>query len=94
LLWGYAPLPLFAGPLPIEDSSRRAVVDSGRQEVRERIEQERDQHLRSSKEVIGYDIQATNDAIGHVDDFLFDEVDWSIQMVVVATSTGGPESTC
>jgi len=62
--------------------------------VRERIEQERDQHLRSSKEVIGYDIQATNDAIGHVDDFLFDEVDWSIQMVVVATSTGGPESTC
>jgi len=89
-LWGYAPLPLFGGTLPIEDARRRAVEDSGRQEMTERIEQERDHHLRSSKEVVGYDIQATNDAIGHVDDFLFDEEDWSIQMVVVATSNWWP----
>jgi len=82
MLWGYAPLPLLGGALPIEDS--------GRQEVRERIEQERDHHLRSSKEAIGYDVQATNDAIGHVDDFLFDEKDWSIQMMVVATSNWWP----
>lgn len=60
------------------------------QEMRERSEQERDHHLRSSKEVIGYDIQATNDSIGHVDDFLFDEEDWSIRMMVVATSNWWP----
>jgi uncharacterized protein YrrD len=49
-----------------------------------------EQHLRSSKEVIGYHIRATDDTVGHVEDFLFDEKDWSIQMMVVDTRNWWP----
>lgn len=50
-------------------------------------EQERDDpHLRSSDEVIGYHIQATDDEIGHVEDFLVDEETWQIRYMVVDTS--------
>lgn len=32
-----------------------------------------DQHLRSSRDAIGYHIEASDGSIGHIDDFLFDE---------------------
>ncbi len=40
-------------------------------------------HLRSCKEVTGYRIRATDDAIGHVEDFLFNEENWSIELIVI-----------
>jgi sporulation protein YlmC with PRC-barrel domain len=46
----------------------------------------RDTHLRSTKEVIGYHIQAEDGEIGHVQDFLFDDETWRIQHMVVDTS--------
>ncbi len=50
-------------------------------------EQERgDLHLRSSDEVIGYHIQATDEEIGHVEDFLVDDETWQIRYMVVDTS--------
>lgn len=42
-----------------------------------------DPHLRSADEINGYGIQATDDAVGHVEDLLFDETDWTLQMMVV-----------
>lgn len=42
-----------------------------------------DPHLRSSKEVTGYTVHARDGDIGHIDDFLFDEKDWSIQLIAV-----------
>lgn len=42
-----------------------------------------DRHLRSFNEVGGYAIAATDDRLGHVVDFLFDDEDWSIQYLVV-----------
>lgn len=45
-----------------------------------------DVHLRSSDEVIGYHIQATNDDIGHVEDFIVDDETWQIRYMVVDTS--------
>jgi uncharacterized protein YrrD len=42
-------------------------------------------HLRSSSEVIGYSIHATDGAIGHVDDFLVDDGDWAVADLVVDT---------
>lgn len=45
-----------------------------------------DSHLRSSKEVTGYHIQATDGEIGHVDDFLVDDESWSIRYLRVDTS--------
>lgn len=47
-------------------------------------------HLRSSLEVIGYDIQARDGGIGDVDDFVVDERSWSISDVVVDTTKWWP----
>jgi hypothetical protein len=44
-----------------------------------------DVRLRSMREVIGYHIQATDDEIGHVEDFLLCDRDWSVRYVLVDT---------
>lgn len=46
---------------------------------------ENDAHLRSTKEVIGYRIQAKNGAIGHLDDFILEDRLWVIRYGVVDT---------
>ena len=56
--------------------------------IRMRLEEERmhsDPHLRSCSDVVGYHIHATDKQIGHVEDFLFDQTDWSIQLMAVDT---------
>lgn len=45
----------------------------------------RDPHLRSTREVTGYDIQAIDGRIGHVEDFIVDTETWIIRYVVVDT---------
>lgn len=42
-------------------------------------------NLRSTREVIGYNIQATDGEIGHVDDFIADDENWIIRYAVVDT---------
>ena len=42
-----------------------------------------DPHLRSTYEVTGYDIVATDGEIGHVEDFILDDETWAIRYVVV-----------
>jgi hypothetical protein len=44
-----------------------------------------DPHLRSAEEVRGYHIQATDHEIGHVEDYIVDDVSWSIRYMVVDT---------
>lgn len=44
-----------------------------------------DPHLRSTKEVIGYNIHASDGSIGHIEDFLIDTADWHIRYAVVDT---------
>jgi uncharacterized protein YrrD len=48
-------------------------------------EDEGDPHLRSMQEVLGYDIQARDGEIGHVDDFIVDDEPWMIRYMVVDT---------
>jgi len=45
-----------------------------------------DPHLRSAEELMGYHIQASDDEIGHVADFIVDDETWQIRYVVVDTS--------
>lgn len=47
-------------------------------------------NLRSSKEVIGYNIQATDDEIGHVDDFIIEDETWAIRYMIVDTRNWWP----
>lgn len=42
--------------------------------------------LHRTVSVTGFHLHATDGSIGHVDDFLFDERDWSIRYLVVDTS--------
>ena len=53
--------------------------------VREDGEPQGDPNLRSASEVEGYDIRATDGEIGHMEDFIVDEVDWVIRYLVVDT---------
>jgi hypothetical protein len=41
--------------------------------------------LRSTREVIGYHIQASDGEIGHVEDFMAEEENWTIGYMVVDT---------
>lgn len=45
-----------------------------------------DVHLRSAAAVCGYDIQGSDEAIGHVDDFVVDDETWEVRYLVVDTS--------
>jgi len=49
-----------------------------------------DPHLRSIGEVVGYHIHAADGEIGHVEDFLMEEADWSIHYLVVDTKNWWP----
>jgi len=49
-----------------------------------------DVHLRSVAAVTGYHIHASDGEIGHVEDFLVDDADWSIHYLVVDTRNWWP----
>jgi hypothetical protein len=44
-----------------------------------------DRHLRSVRELRGYRIQASDGEIGHVDDFVVDDISWDVRYMVVST---------
>ena len=74
--WGPVPLPMPATPgSPVDD------------EMLARHEQDEtaDAHLHSARDVVGYEIEARDDAIGHVADFLVDDKAWTIRWLVVDT---------
>ena len=83
-LWAMSALPLLPQPMP------RAVESEAELAIREEALPAEDVHLRSSAHVTGYDIQATDDSIGHVKDFIFDDESWAIRYLVVDTRNWWP----
>jgi hypothetical protein len=59
-------------------------------EIAEARHRNDDPHLRSIKAVTGYHIEATDGGIGHVEDFLLSDADWSIHYLVVDTKNWWP----
>jgi sporulation protein YlmC with PRC-barrel domain len=53
-------------------------------------QEEGDPHLRSTREVIGYYIEATDGGIGHVEDFIIDDQSWAIRYMEVDTVNWWP----
>ena len=49
-----------------------------------------DSHLRSTKVVTGYHIQASDGGIGHVEDFIIDDKNWAIRYLIVDTKNWWP----
>lgn len=44
-----------------------------------------DPNLRSANEVTGYYVKATDDSIGHVEDFMMDEEHWAVRYLLIDT---------
>jgi len=79
-------------PVPWVGASPDAALSSpriGRMRARERQRREdrkgafADAHLRSSKEVIGYEVMASDGTVGTVQDFICDDVRWAIPYMVI-----------
>ena len=49
-----------------------------------------DPHLRSTNKVSGYGIHATDDEIGHIEDFIIDEEAWAIRYLIIDTKNWWP----
>ena len=67
-------------PMPSQIEKEKAVA----------TEEKGDPHLRSTKEVAGYSINATDGEIGHVNDFIVDDELWIIRYMVVDTGNWWP----
>lgn len=73
---GYEP---YAGPIAA------AVPSTVEEEIAARERENADPNLHSANEVMGYYIQASDDDIGHVEDFLVDDRTWAIRYLIVDT---------
>ena len=49
-----------------------------------------DAHLRSTRDVSGYHIHATDGEIGHIEDFIIDDATWAIRYLIVDTRNWWP----
>ena len=74
-MWGAAGFPVIPPPylMVSEDDSHCGSSDGD------------DPHLRSTKDVAGYHIHASDGEIGHVTDFMIDDRSWEIQRLVIET---------
>lgn len=68
-------------------SSPSALADHPRkEEPAEPSEKLGDVHLRSARDVRGYQIQGSDDAIGHIEDFVVDDETWQVRYLLIDTS--------
>jgi hypothetical protein len=74
----------FVAPLHLSEAKPR---DQGSADSQSN---EGDPHLRSIAAVTGYHIHATDGEIGHVEDFLVDDADWTIRCITVDTKNWWP----
>jgi len=79
----------WSGPLVWGNASFPAETKAGWQEVQRRSGTE-DPHLRSTKSVTGYSIEATDGSIGHVTDFVIDDATWGVRYLIASTGNWWP----
>ncbi|NLD53298.1 MAG: PRC-barrel domain containing protein [Burkholderiaceae bacterium] len=92
-VWGPLDYPLFPYVGELQEEVRRAEATGARDA--ERADEgghadDADSHLRSAAHVTGYDIQASDGSIGHVQDFVFDDESWAIRYMVIDTVNWWP----
>ena len=80
MLWGATPFPV----MPI------AIMPVADDVLSRNIDAPTDPHLRSASEVSGYSLQATDDSIGHLQDFVLDDASWAVRYIVVDTRNWWP----
>jgi len=77
-LWAWGAMPVVVPPDP------RLLQEPAMPEPEEE-DSSSESHLRSCREVTGYHIQGSDDAVGHAEDFLFEEGTWALRYVAVDT---------
>ncbi len=77
----------WTGPYPwgTHPEPQLLYVDQQVRRERQKEFERSDNHLRSTKEVDGYHLQALDGEIGHVEDFLADTDSWTIRYLVIDT---------
>jgi stress response protein YsnF len=82
--WGsyWYPGELAAHPYGNAETPEQKFADQAREHA--------DANLRSTKEVIGYGISATDGHIGHIEDFILDDGTWRIRYLAVDTRDWWP----
>jgi hypothetical protein len=76
--------PSAAGASDLEGTRHRAELAAAGDKPGAKAVEE-NAHLRSVREVDGYAIKATDDSVGHVEDFLLEDGSWAIRYIVVDT---------
>ncbi len=84
-LWGISPSYI----MPIRVDVQEDIMEASSKEAELRKEAW-DPNLRSTNDVTGHHIQALDEEIGHVEDFIIDEKTWSIRYMVVDTGNWWP----
>ncbi|GAB6145480.1 PRC-barrel domain-containing protein [Desulfocicer niacini] len=79
-LWGPGAYPAVMTQIP--DNSAQKHDEETLEEEEEKVEEN---HLRSFKEVKGYDIEASDGNIGYVEDFILEDKTWALRYVVLNT---------
>lgn len=84
--YGYYGYPMYSGGLSLWGTY--PYIQRDREQWPKPIPTERkgDPNLRSTREVSGYHIQATDGDIGHVEDFIIDYGTWAIRYLIVDTT--------
>lgn len=80
-VWGWGGVPAPVVPIP-EPAPPREFPELPHEEV--------DVHLRSCLEIHGYHIQASDQEIGHVEDFILDPATWTITDLLIDTRNWWP----
>jgi sporulation protein YlmC with PRC-barrel domain len=86
-LWGVGGYPVY----PLPEAGTVPPMEERPEEVAARAsDRPEDVHLRSSARVTGYHIAGTDDEIGHVQDFIFDDKAWAIRYLLIDTRNWWP----
>lgn len=82
IYWGAGGVAEFAAAYAMLDALKK-----GEEKITEVSEGELNDspHLRSAREVTGYQFQASNEKIGHLEDFILEDESWTIRYLVVDT---------
>ncbi len=83
-MWGTSGYPYLAGPYPGVARERKELAEATRSE------QAWDPHLRSTHDVSGRHVHATDGEIGHVEDFIIDDQTWAIRYLIIDTRNWWP----
>jgi hypothetical protein len=85
-MWGASSYPYTWGTPYVSETAR----DREKWIEPDKREKTSDPNLRSSQDVSGNHVQATDGEIGHIDDFIIDDANWAIRYLIIDTRNWWP----